>query len=34
MPEPFQKNSEIIGVSLCPPLSPNLKPLDYAIWGV
>ena len=26
--------SEIIGVSLWPLLSPNLKPLDYAVWGV
>ena len=25
---------EIIGVSLWPPLSPDPKTLDYAIWGV
>ena len=25
---------EIIGISLWPPSSPDLKPLDYAIWGV
>ena len=28
------KNSEIIGVSLWPPSSPDLNPLEYAIWGV
>ena len=26
--------SEIIGVSLLPPSSPDLNPLDYALWGV
>ena len=28
------KFSEIIGVSLWPPSSPDHNPLDYAIWGV
>ena len=26
--------SEIIGVSLWPQSSPDLKPLDYAIWSI
>ena len=29
-----KKNSEIIGVSLWPPSSPDLNALDYALWGV
>ena len=29
-----KKKSKIIGVSLWPPLSPDLNPLDYAIWRV
>ena len=33
-PEPSQKISQIIEVSLWPPSSSELKPLDYAIWGV
>ena len=28
------KISNIIGISLGPPSSPDLNPLDYAIWGV
>ena len=34
MPQPNQKLSEIIGVSLCPPSRPDINPLDYAVWGV
>ena len=34
MPKPRQKISEIIGVSLWPPSSPDLNPLDYAILGI
>ena len=30
----LEKISEIIEVSLLLPLSPDLNPLDYAIWGV
>ena len=30
----FLKNSEIIGISLWSPSSPDHNPLDYAIWGV
>ena len=33
-PKRSQKISEIIGVTLCPPSSPDLSPLDYAKWGV
>ena len=33
-PKPSQKTSEVTGVSFRPPLSPDLSPLDYAIWGV
>ena len=33
-PKPSQKSSEIIGVSLWPPLSPELNLLDYAIWDI
>ena len=29
-----KKNSKIIGISLWPPSSPNLNPLDYAMWGI
>ena len=29
-----KKISEIIVVSLWPPSSPDLNPLDYTIWGV
>ena len=32
--KPSQKISEIIGVSLWLPSSPDLNPLDYSIWGV
>ena len=32
-PKPSEKKIEI-GVSLWPPSSPDLNPLDYAIWGV
>ena len=28
------KNSELVGISLSPPSSPDLNPLDYAICGV
>ena len=28
------KNSKITGVSLWPPSSPDLKSLDYAVWGI
>ena len=35
MPKPSQKKiSEIIEVSLWPPSSPDLNPLDYTIWGI
>ena len=33
-PKPSQKIYEMIGVCLWPPSSPDLNPLDYAIWGV
>ena len=33
-PKPSQKYLEIIGVSLWHPSSPDLNPLNYAIWGV
>ena len=29
-----KKESEIIGISLCPPSSSDLNLLDYALWGV
>ena len=32
--KPSQKNSEIIGISLRPPSSPDFNPLDYAIRDV
>ena len=31
--KPSQKISEIIGISLWPPSTPDLNPLDYAICG-
>ena len=31
---PPTKNSDIIGVSLWPPSSPEHNTLDYAMWGV
>ena len=34
MPKPSQKNSKKIGVSLWPPSSPDLGPLDYAIQDI
>ena len=35
MPKPSRKkNPKIIGVSLWLPSSPDLNPLDYAIWSV
>ena len=32
--KPRQNISEIIGVSLWPPSSPDHNPLDYAIWDI
>ena len=32
--KPNQKNAKIIGVSLCPPSSPDLNLLDYTIWRI
>ena len=33
-PKPSKEISEIIGVFLWPPSSPDFNPLDYAEWGV
>ena len=32
--KPSHKISDIIGISLWPPSSPNLNPLDYHTWDV
>ena len=29
-----KRNSEIFGLNLWPPSSPNFKPLDYDLWGI
>ena len=34
MPKRSQKKSEIIGVSLWSPSSPDYNTLNYAVWGV
>ncbi len=32
--KPKKKNSEITGISLWLPSSPDINPLDYSIWSV